>query len=65
MPASQALKIETHVAVPMRDGTILGFDHGVGHSLLALCDAKAPRGQKRNEFKALRSYLFNIFIGLF
>jgi len=42
-----------------------GFDHGVGHSLLALCDAKAPRGQKRNEFKALRSYLFNIFIGLF
>jgi hypothetical protein len=24
----------------------VGFDHGVGHSLLALCDAKAPRGQK-------------------
>jgi len=22
------------------------IDHGVGHSLLALCDAKAPRGQK-------------------
>ena len=26
MPASQALKIETHVAVPMRDGTILYAD---------------------------------------
>ena len=23
-----------------------GFDHGVGHSLLVLCDAKAPHGQK-------------------
>ena len=26
MPASQALKIETNVAVPMRDGTILYAD---------------------------------------
>jgi hypothetical protein len=26
--------------------TCEGFDHGVGHSLLLLCDAKAPKGQK-------------------
>src|SRR5215475_15965307 len=35
-----------------------GFDHGVGHSLLVLCDAKAPHGKKWNDFKALENYLF-------
>jgi len=32
----------------MIGGIILstGFDHGVGHSLLVLCDAKAPHGKK-------------------
>jgi hypothetical protein len=30
-----------------------GFDHGVGHSLLLLYDAKTPRGQKVKEFKGL------------
>ena len=42
----------------------VGFDHGVGHSLLLLCDAKAPRGQKCKEFKNLGDYLFKPFMGL-
>jgi len=33
-----------------------GLDHGVGHSLLLLYDAKAPNGQKSNEFKDLDHY---------
>ena len=37
----------------------LGLDHGVGHSLLLLYDAKAPRGQKSKEFKGLGHYLSN------
>ena len=36
-----------------------GFDHGVGHSLLMLYDAKAPRGQKSKEFKGLGHCLSN------
>lgn len=31
----------------------LGFDHGVGHSLLLLYDAKTPHGQKVKEFNGL------------
>jgi len=30
-----------------------GFDHGVGHSLLLLYDAKTPHGQKTKEFNGL------------
>jgi hypothetical protein len=30
-----------------------GLDHGVGHSLLLLYDAKAPLGKKNNEFNSL------------
>ena len=41
-----------------------GFDHGVGHSLLVLCDAKAPHGKKWNYFKALENYLFIVSISL-
>ena len=41
-----------------------GFDHGVGHSLLVLCDAKAPHGKKWNDFKALEDYLFIVSISL-
>src|SRR5215471_2624068 len=37
----------------------VGLDHGVGHSLLLLYDAKAPRGQKSKEFKGLGHYLSN------
>jgi len=42
MPASQALKLETNVAVPMRDGTILYADiyrqRAQGHTCLAATD---------------------------
>jgi len=33
-----------------------GFDHGAGHPLLLLDDAKAPNCQKNNEFKDLGNY---------
>ena len=34
----------------------LGFDHGVGHSLLLLYDAKAPNGRNNKGFKNLGPY---------
>jgi len=42
-----------------------GFDHGVGHSLLLLYDAKAPHCQKSKEFKRLGYYPSNTTLGLF
>jgi hypothetical protein len=36
-----------------------GFDHGVGHSLLLLYDAKAPCSQKSNDFNGLVHYPSN------
>jgi len=39
----------------------IGFDHGVGHSLLLLYDAKASNCQKSKEFKGLGHYPFNTF----
>jgi hypothetical protein len=42
-----------------------GFDHGVGHPLLLLYDAKTPRGQKIKEFKGLGRDPSNISISLF
>ena len=47
------------------NGSFLGFDHGVGHSLLLLYDAKAPHGQKRIEFKGLGHDPSNTSISLF
>jgi hypothetical protein len=44
--------------------SLSGLDHGAGHSLLLLCDAKTPRDKKSKEFKALGHYLCNISIGL-
>ena len=41
-----------------------GLDHGAGHSLLLLCDAKTPPDKKSKEFKALGHYLCNVSIGL-
>jgi hypothetical protein len=32
-------------------GRQTGFDHGVGHPLLLLCDAKAPNYRKNKAFK--------------
>jgi hypothetical protein len=42
-----------------------GFDHGVGHPLLLLYDAKTPRGQKVKEFNGLGDNPFNASVSLF
>jgi hypothetical protein len=42
----------------------VGFDHGVGHSLLLLYDAKTPHGQKIKEFKGLGHNPSNTSISL-
>ena len=42
-----------------------GFDHGVGHPLLLLYDAKTPHGQKIKEFNGLGDDPFNASISLF
>ena len=42
-----------------------GFDHGVGHSLLLLYDAKVSNGQKSEDFKGLDHYPFNTSISSF
>jgi len=39
-----------------RDIVSLGFDHGAGHPLLFLDDAKAPKCQKNNGFSDLGNY---------
>ena len=36
--------------------SFLGFDHGAGHPLLFLDDAKAPNCQKNNGFSDLGNY---------
>ncbi len=46
-------------------GPLLGFDHGVGHPLLLLYDAKTPRGQKVKEFNGLGDNPFNASVSLF
>jgi hypothetical protein len=42
-----------------------GFDHGVGHPLLLLYDAKAPLGKNSNYFNGLGHDLSNPSISLF
>ena len=37
-------------------GMLYGFDHGAGHPLLFLDDAKAPNCRKNNGFKDLGNY---------
>src|SRR5437899_149892 len=44
---------------------LLGFDHGVGHPLLLLYDAKAPLGENSNYFNGLGHDLFNTSIRSF
>jgi len=51
------LRIQTYVEE--------GLDHGVGHSLLLLYDAKAPRGQKSKKFNDLGHVTSNASISLF
>jgi hypothetical protein len=43
----------------------MGFDHGVGHPLLLLYDAKAPLGKNSNYFNGLWHNLSNPSISLF
>jgi hypothetical protein len=42
-----------------------GFDHGVGHPLLLLYDAKAPLGKNSNYFNVLGHDFSNPSISLF
>ena len=42
-----------------------GFDHGIGHPLLLLYDAKTPRVQKVKEFNDLGDDPFNTSASLF
>ncbi len=42
---------------------LMGFDHGVGHPLLLLYDAKTPRGQKVNELNGLGDNPLNASVG--
>ena len=44
---------------------IMGFDHGVGHSLLLLYDAKALNYQKSKECKGLGHYPSNTALSVF
>jgi hypothetical protein len=45
--------------------TRAGFDHGVGHPLLLLYDAKTPLGQNTNEFNGLWHDPSNASLSLF
>ena len=42
-----------------------GFDHGAGHSLLLLYDAKTPRSENINDFNTLGCYPSIVSISLF
>ena len=42
-----------------------GFDHGVGHPLLLLYDAKVPLGKNSNYFNGLGHDLSNLSVSLF
>ena len=46
-------------------GSKTGLDHGVGHPLLLLYDAKTSRGQKVNEFNGLGDNALNASVSLF
>ena len=46
----------SHKITPHSPYTKPGFDHGVGHPLLLLYDAKAPNYGKNNGFKDLGHY---------
>jgi hypothetical protein len=42
-----------------------GLDHGVGHPLLLLYDAKVPNGKNNNEFKGLYYYPSDVSLSTF
>ena len=43
---------------------VIGLDHGVGHSLLLLYDAKARRDKNSNYFNGLGHGYFSISVSL-
>jgi len=48
------VKVRFHHPPPWQQyNTFFGLDHGVGHSLLLLDDAKAPRSKNSNYFNGL------------
>jgi len=54
--------VERGCGSSLRSGAIIarkGFDHGVGHSLLLLYDAKAPYSQNSKYFNVLGHHPFN------
>jgi hypothetical protein len=63
-PELRPLQARQRIDSPSDKSAVSGFDHGVGHSLLVLCDAKAPHGKKWNDFKGLENYLFIVSISL-
>jgi hypothetical protein len=54
-----------HVLQPDEVDLFFGFDHGVGHPLLLLYDAKTPHGQKVKKFNGLGHAPSNISASLF
>ena len=48
-----------HVDIPVYRCVVTGFDHGVGHSLLLLYDAKAPYSKNSKYFNGLGHHPFN------
>jgi hypothetical protein len=57
--------LQAHISGGLSHGRALGFDHGAGHPLLFLDDAKAPRGQKIKKFNGLGDDPFNASVSLF
>ena len=65
LEALQQQEANGKIALYYFDEAGFGFDHGVGHALLLLYDAKAPNCQKSKEFNGLGDYLSNISLSLF
>jgi putative tryptophan/tyrosine transport system substrate-binding protein len=57
--ATQALGLQLHPFPVDSPEAFEGFDHGAGHSLLLLYDAKAPCSQKSKDFNGLVHYPSN------
>ena len=59
------LQVEESHASSLQALKLTGLDHGAGHPLLLLYDAKAPNCQKSNYFKSLGRYSSNTVLSLF
>jgi hypothetical protein len=56
LPTHNARAFLTKKPLTRDPGKTSGFDHGVGHPLLFLCDAKVPDYRKNKGFKDLGYY---------